>query len=248
MIVDRDHRRASDPFAFCVVVLCLTAIGCGPVRVTGGFDGQPFSVTGSAVAWVDKSQYRFEGGSQTAKLATRSVDDSVLFVQFYEAVFDPSVDLFSLPPADQTRIRDEMQRGDHLLWQVRRGAAVRDGDRLRAVATDQLPPEVFPYIDVVDVQFGARDVSGNAKYPQFAPRLAGNQKVNITLTQTSPDLVGQVALSAKRTATESDGFVEGKVVVDFTIPLLAERVAECNFDRSRAGVVDACTLAPLSGQ
>ena len=106
----------------------------------------------------------------------------------------------------------------------------------------------MPYLSSVVISFG--DVVGedSTRYPDRTERAGSNVDGKLTVDETSPAFSGTLRLTVKRAEDEDDGFLEGKLDVEFSGELVPERTAECNFARySGAGVVDACTLHVTGG-
>lgn len=229
-------------------LLVLTAaasgmIGCGRVTVIGELGGEPLQVTGTVVAWLDETTYVQPTDGQPPELVDRATDDTTLFVRFFEAAFDSRVDFAALPAGERARIADDIARGDQLLLEMRRGNVLREGDKVRLFDDEgTLPPEILPYLSRADVHFGAPALDQDARYPDRAPVLGGKRAAVLDVDTTSPELSGSLVFEVEKDDDEDGDFVEGQVEVLFSVELLPERMAECNFAPDGAGVVDACTL------
>jgi hypothetical protein len=226
-----------------VGAIAACAAACGNVTVQGTLGGRTLDVGGTAFGWIDATQYVVDNGGGAPVLEKRNADDVLLHLVFTQAQFDPSVDLRTLPTAERTDIENELARGDRLDVDVRRGNVIRPGDDISTVKNDgSLPPEVLPFVDSVDVQLGDEAIVQTDTYPDRAPRVGGDRTVKLHVDDTAPELVGKLTFTAAKAKGETDGFLEGTVTISFAIELLAERLAECNFDPAGAGVVDPCTL------
>ena len=226
-----------------LVVLVVLMGGCSPVVVTGGFGERPLRVSGTAAAWVDATEYVLDTAGGTPVLSDRDTDAVVLHLFFTEAVFDPRTDLRSLPAGERDAVRADIERGDQLRVGVRRGDVIRPDDVIQLVPTDgSLPPEVLPFIQAVDITLGEPVISQSSAYPERASRLGTKLAVAFEVTETSPELIGEIIIDAKKADGEGDGFLEGRVTVGFGVELLPERLAECNFAEFDQGLAGACDL------
>lgn len=227
-------------------VVCAVACfisGCSPVVVTGAFGERALRVSGTAAAWVDATEYVVDSAGGTPVLRDRTTDDVMLHLFFTEAVFDPRTDLRSLPAGERDAVRADIERGDRMLVDVRRGDVVRPGDDIELVPTDgSLPPEVLPFIEKIAITLGEPVIDESTGYPERAPRIATELTAALEVTETSPELVGEVIVSAAKAPGEGDGFLEGEVSVGFDVELLPERLAECNFAELDQGLAGACDL------
>jgi hypothetical protein len=229
------------PRSACALV-CFAA-GCSPVNVTGAFGDRALRVGGTAAAWVDATEYVVDASGGTPVLTERGTDAVVLHLLFTEAVFDPRLDLRALPAGDRDAIRSDIERGDRLFIDVRRGDVIRPGDPIALVPADgSLPPEVLPFLDKVAIVFGEPVLDESSAYPDRAPRVGSQLAATFEVSETSPELVGEISLEAKKAEGEGDGFLEGEVTVGFGVELLPERLAECNFAEFDQGIAGACNL------
>ena len=229
-------------FAVVVVVAAVVA-GCGDVCMTGAFGPRAMRATGTVAAWLDSTVFEDQGDG-SVKRTPRDTDATVLHLEFFEPRFDPTVDFGALPAGERTALLDDISRGDQLSVRVQRGEALRPGDAIASLPDEGLPPEVLPFIGLTAVQMRDR-VDGDAGYPDAVARLGSRVTSRLAVEQTTPTLVGTLTVTVKA-ADGEDAALEGEVVVDFDAELLAERVAECNFDRFGQGPIDVCTLAPAS--
>lgn len=226
-----------------VVALLALASACSEVQVTGTFGERALRVSGTVAAWVDETEYVLDTDGGAPVLKDRDTDAVVMHILFTEAVFDPRVDLRALPAGEAEAIRSDIDRGDRLLLDIRRGNVMRPGDPIELVPTDgSLPPEVLPFIEKVVINLGEPVIDQSTTYPERAPRVGSKLEVVLDVTETSPALVGSVNLQAEKAPGEGDGFLEGEVTVAFGAELLPERLAECNFAQFAQGLVDACDL------
>ena len=232
---------------FTIVCVAL-AVGCAgsactATTVEGTFGKRELHVSGTAFGWLDETEYIADSAGGTPVLSDRPTDAVQLHLIFSEAAFDPRVDMRTLPAGEQERILSDIARGDRLNVDVQRGSVIRPNDDIRLVANDgSLPPEVLPFITNVAVALGDPVLGPTARYPDHVARVGSKRTAKLTVTDTSPDLVGAVKITAKKADGEADGFIEGTVTVHFDIELLPERLAECNFAAADAGIVDPCTL------
>lgn len=218
-------------------------LSCSPVVVTGAFGDRALRVSGTAAAWVDATEYVVDSGGGAPVLSDRDTDAVVLHLLFTEAVFDPRVDLRSLPAGERDAVRADIERGDQLRVDVRRGDVIRPGDPIELVPTDgSLPPEVLPFIEKVALALGEPVLDESSGYPERAPRIGTKLTAALNVEETSPELIAEVVLEAARADGEGDGFLEGEVTVGFGAALLPERLAECNFAASDQGLASACDL------
>ncbi len=218
--------------------------GCSPVVVSGDFGGRALDIGGTAAAWLDETAYVADAGGDTPVLKDRATDAVVLHLMFSQAVFDPRVDLRTLSAADRQAILDDIARGDELLVDVSRGNVIREGDKnITLVKSDgSLPPEVLPFISDVTIHLRSPVISEADRYPDRVAQVASDRTARLVVEQTSPELSATLEIGAKKSDNENKGFLEGNIKVQFTLELLPERLAECNFARGDAGVVDACDL------
>jgi hypothetical protein len=211
------------------------------VRIDGDVGGRPLRATGTVAAWVDRTAYAFDdvGG---VTLQDRAVGETRLHLRFFEAVFDAAISFDRLPTAERDALDDELTRGDSIAIDVERGAALRDGDRIERPGIDGLP-EVLPYIAAIEVAL--RDAGrGTETYPDSLPAaVVVDDSVSFAVASVEPRIAGEITF---RVAAVDDAADDDDIVVAFSAALLPERVAECNFDRAGAGVVDACSLAPTA--
>ena len=223
-----------------VVVVALTA-ACGDVRITGTLGDRTLRATGTVAAWLDATSFEDQGDG-SSKRVNRATDATELHLEFFEPVFDPSVDFGALPAGERTALIDEVSRGDQLSIRIRRGEALRPGDNIKSLPDVGLPPEVLPFIAGTGIALRERVVD-DASYPDEIARPGTDITTRFAVDQTTPALSGTLTIEVDR-ADDEDGALRGELVIEFTAELLPERVAECNFDRFGQGPVDACTLAP----
>jgi hypothetical protein len=229
-------------------VAVVTGTGCGAgdtVAFSGDVAGRPVRATGTVAAWVDATAFVVDEDGATV-LQDRVDGDARLHLRFFELAFDPSTSFDRLSSAERATLVEELARGDVLAVDVVRGASLRDGDTIRAVG-DRGVPEVLPYIERVSLAL--RDAGrGAASYPASLPgAVVVDDTATFDVETVAPRLQGTlrfqvVGVAATGDVGDDDG--EDDITVAFSTTLLPERVAECNFDRDGAGVVDACTLAP----
>jgi hypothetical protein len=231
----------------CGVVCSVGA--CAPtadVRITGTVGGRALRATGTVVAWVDRTLYVPDDDGALV-LVDRAVGDTRLQLRFFESVFDPATSFDRLTSGERAALEDELARGDQLGVDVARGAALRDGDEIASVAGDGVP-EVLPYIASIDV--AVRDAArGAASYPEtLVGAVVVDDDATLSVNTVAPRLAGELRFHvAGGNASADSGDDDGdEISVAFATALLPERVAECNFDRSGAGAVDACSLAPTT--
>lgn len=229
--------------ALVVSVLLSASTGCSEIAVTGAFGDRPLRVSGTVAAWVDETEYVEDTNGGAPVLRDRATDAVVMHLFFTEAVYDPRVDMRALPAGESDAIRADIDRGDRLLIDIRRGNVMRAGDPIELVKSDgSLPPEVLPFIEKVVISLGEPVIDESTSYPERAQRVASALEAKLDVKETSPELIGIVTLTAEKAEDEGDGFLEGEVTVSFGAELLPERLAECNFAQFAAGLVDACDL------
>jgi hypothetical protein len=228
-------------------IMCVVLVaGCGRgAVVTGTFGERQLRVGGTIAAWVDLTEYVFEEGTNTPVLVDRNTDDIVLHLLFTEAVFDPRQDLRALTAGERAALEADIARGDRLLVDVQRGNVLRNGDEIELIESNgTLPPEVLPFISRTLITLGEPVLDRGAKYPDTAPRIASGLDVSLRADETSPNLAGEITIDAEAVDNvDAEGVLEGRVTITFDTELIAERLAECNFQPNGAGVVDACTLS-----
>jgi hypothetical protein len=234
----RTSRRVERPAGVTTLLTAavVATAGCGDdgVRMRGTIAGQPVLAVGTVAAWVDRTGYIVDGEGAPV-LADRPATASVLHLRFFEAVFDPAVSFEALSPAARAALQDRIARGDAVSVDVGRGVALRAGDRITA-AEDGAIPEVLPWVAGASVALRT-EVDAGSDYPEELP-VADVAATTATLKAhaVAPRLEGTIELT----------FDDDELVVDFAATLLPERTAECNFAREAAGIVDACTLAPVT--
>lgn len=225
-----------------VAVMSLCA-GCSDVAVTGAFGDRALRVSGTVAAWVDETEYVADTNGGAPVLTDRDTDAVLMHILFTEAVYDPRVDLRALPAGEADAIRADIDRGDRLLLDIRRGNVMRAGDPIALVPSDgSLPPEVLPFIEKVSISLGEPVIDASTGYPDRAERVGSKLDAGLDVTETSPELVGIVTVKAEKATGEGDGFLEGRVEISFGAELLPERLAECNFAQFAQGLVNACDL------
>lgn len=224
--------------------LCaLLCVGCSEVSVTGAFGDRVLRVSGTVAAWVDETEYVADTDGGAPLLRDRDTDAVLMHILFTEAVYDPRVDLRSLRAGEADAIRADIDRGDRLLLDIRRGNVMRPDDEVALVPSDgSLPPEVLPFIEKVTINLGEPVIDESTSYPDRAERVGSKLDAALDPTETSPELVGVVTIKAEKAEGEGDGFLEGKVEIAFGTELLPERLAECNFASFAQGLVNACDL------
>lgn len=234
--------KRSALFAAASALLLLLA-ACSEVHVTGAFGDRPLRVSGTVAAWIDETEYVVDSAGGAPVLRDRATDAVLMHLFFTEAVFDPRVDFRALPAGERSSLLDDIERGDRLLVDVRRGNVVRAGDPIELVSTSgELPPEILPFIDKVVVSLGQPVIDEATTYPDRAEQVGGDVDAKLDVAETSPQLVGSLTVAATKAQGQGDGFLEGEVTIDFGTELLPERLAECNFAEFAAGVVNACDL------
>jgi hypothetical protein len=228
--------------AVVAITLSLCA-GCSEVSVTGAFGDRALRVSGTVAAWVDETEYIADTDGGAPVLSDRDTDAVLMHILFSEAVYDPRVDLRTLPAGEAEAIRADIDRGDRLLLDIRRGNVMRPGDPIALVPSDgSLPPEVLPFIEKVSISLGEPVIDESTSYPERAARIGSKLDAALDVAETSPELVGVVTVKAEKDEDEGDGFLEGRVEISFGAELLPERLAECNFAAFAQGLVNACDL------
>lgn len=233
-----------------VTVACVAAVasvallGCSDVRITGELDGRVLRATGTVAAWIDSTSFEDQDDG-TAKRVNRPSDTTRLHLEFFEPVFDPTVDFGSLPAGERLALADEISRGDRLSVSILRGEAARAGDEIKSLPKEGLPPEVLPFVDFTRISLADKP-SADATYPDEVARPGSDITTVFAVDETTPELVGTLSIEVAAEADEKKA-LEGEVLVEFGAELLPERIAECNFDRFGQGAIDACTLLPFAG-
>ncbi|MDP2344692.1 MAG: hypothetical protein Q8O67_27330 [Deltaproteobacteria bacterium] len=223
-----------------VVVVAAAVSGCGDVRITGLLGERLLRSTGTVAAWLDSTVYEDKGDGSLSRV-DRITDATELHLEFFEPVFDPTVDFGALPPGERAALADNIARGDQLSIRIRRGEALRPGDDIESLPEQGLPPQVLPFISLTTIALRERPVD-DASYPEEVLRPGSAVSTEFAVGETTPTLSGTLTIDVDADVGE-DAALEGKVVVEFSAELLPERIAECNFDRLQ-GPIDACTLAP----
>jgi hypothetical protein len=226
-----------------LVAIALLCGGCSEVTVTGAFGERALRVSGTVAAWVDETEYVVDSEGGAPVLSDRDTDAVLMHILFTEAVYDPRVDLRALPAGEADAIRADIDRGDRLLLDIRRGNVMRPGDPVALVPSDgSLPPEVLPFIEKVTINLGEPVIDETTSYPERAERVGSDLDAELQVAETSPELVGVLTVKAEKAEEEGEGFLEGRVEISFGAALLPERLAECNFAAFAQGLVNACDL------
>src|SRR5262249_33413398 len=158
-------------------------------------------------------------------------------------VFDPREDLHALPAAEREQVLDSINNGDRLFVDVRRGNVIRAGDKhIEIVKSEEgaLPPEVLPFIQKVAIVFGTPVITEHDRYPTRVDQPGSDISANLSVIDVSPDFHAALDITVKKGVDETDGFLTGNLNVSFSIELLSERLAECNFAQGDAGIINAC--------
>jgi hypothetical protein len=204
------------------------------VRARGTVDGRAVRAVGTVAAWVDRTAYAADEAG-VPELVERPSSSTTLHLQFFEPVFDPTVSFAELSFAERLALEDAIARGDSIAVRVGRGAALRDGDRVEPPGSDGVP-EVLPYLLETTVALRGEG-DGATNYPDRLPLAAVSaDRALLDVRTVQPRLEGTLALT----------FGEDDVVIDFAATLIAERTGECSFARLDAGILDACSLAPVA--
>lgn len=232
--------------AMMTPLLGLLAAGCGSFVSSGDVGGRPVRLDGTGVAWMDTTTYEADQGEVVR--TERPSDETTLHLLFSSVVFDPGVDIRSLPVAERLQLMYEMSRGDSLSMAIRRGDRVDEGDTLRYDNTDPEIPESGPYLASASLQLGEEPLSRESEYPDRIEWAGSGLRVTLTLNQTEPRIQGEadIEVFAREQEAELAGVAEGKVELRFDVEVLPERLAECNFDPAGAGgIVDPCDTLEL---
>ncbi len=225
---------------YALVVLVVGVSGCSDIRITGALGDRTVNATGTVAAWVDSTVFVDQGdGSFTRE--DRSTDATVLHIELFQPVFDPSVDFGSIAAGERAALDDDIARGDHVAIVVARGEAVRDGDKIVSLPSDGLPPQVLPFVDSVIITLVAPRAEDDG-YPTEVARAGSVVDAVFDVDTTAPVLAGKIDVDVSADDDE-DSALEGTLSVSFQAELLSERTAECNF-RSPGQGLDPCTLAP----
>lgn len=214
---------------FAVVVM---SSGCASLISEGQVGDRPVRLDGTAFAWLDETVYEPSGGRLVLK--PRDSDDVVLRVFFSAAVFDPAVDLFSLPLAERQRVYDDVARSDRLELYVRRGDRIAPGDELRFDSAEVDVPQAGPYLSRVDLSLGSTPLERDADYPDQVDTLARLRTATLQVNELTPRVLGDVDVNVRQSG-EGDTGSEGHVSVRFDIERVSERIAECNWAPDGAG-------------
>lgn len=223
----------------------LFAAACGTLTSEGEIGGHPVRLDGTAFAWLDETVYEPDRGAWV--LVERTNDDTTLHLRFTSAVFDPAVDLRTLPPAERAAILEEIAQGDFLAIDVRRGGSVRAGDVLTFDNQDPDVPETSPYIASALFSLGEPILDEESEYPEMVVRPASGLRVRLELNEVEPRLLGVLQVEVYVPDLEEDlSVAQGDVTVRFDLEPLPERLAECNFNPQGAGgQVDPCAALSL---
>lgn len=236
--------KAFHPLRLAVVVAVVVAGvvvgGCGDVRITGALGDRTVNATGTVAAWVDSTVYVDQGDGSFSR-QDRSTDATVLHIELFQAVFDPSVDFGAIAAGERAALEDDIERGDHVAIVVARGEALRDGDSIASLPSDGLPPQVLPFVDSVTITLVAPREEDDG-YPEEVARAGSIVDAVFEVDSTAPVLAGTVDVDVEADDDE-DSALEGSLAVSFSTELLPERTAECNFRATGQGL-DPCTLAP----
>lgn len=220
--------------------------GCNmSLSSSGSIGDQGVFLDGTGWAWLDETAYVTEDGA----LVRTSLEGNAarLQLRFSSAVFDPGVDLRALSAADARNVRDDVARGDLLTLVVRRGDRVAADDTYTWDASEVEVPDTSPWLALVDLQLADPPVTPGDEYPEELVRYGSERRGRVTFRAVSERIVGDAEVTIARAPEDPADAATGTVTVRFDVPLLSERLAECNWDRTGAGAVDPCTLEPFSG-
>lgn len=232
------HRSVAPIIAPLIVGVVVA--GCGDVRITGALGDRTVNATGTIAAWIDSTVYVDQGDGSFSR-EDRKTDATVLHIELFQPVFDPSVDFGSIAAGERAALEDDIARGDHVAITIARGEALRDGDSIATLPRDGLPPQVLPFVDDVAITLVApRDAEGG--YPEEVARAGSVVEAVFDVDSTAPVLAGTIDVDVSADDDE-DSALEGSLSVSFQTELLPERTAECNFASPGQGL-DPCTLAP----
>lgn len=226
---------------FCLVTASLS--GCASLVSDGKVGEREVRLDGTGFAWLDETVY--VASNSGAELKERDSDDVTLHVVFTSAVFDPTVDLRTLPVAERQRVEDDIARGDVLRLQIRRGDRLVAGDVFEYSTTENVVPGAAPYLSRVQLVLGSPVLERDAEYPERIEPPARELEVDVELNGVEPRLLGVVDV-AVRQGEDGEG-AEGDITVRFDVDHVSERVAECNFAPEGAGAgLDPCGQLSLS--
>jgi hypothetical protein len=244
------HRS---PFASSLVVACLVGalslLGCGGVSGSGQVGGQAVLLDGTAFAWLDETTYEDTGDG--LRLVLRPSDETTLHIWFSGAYFDPSRDVGGMRAAERQQLEDDLAAADLLRLEVTRGDRVVAGDSLDYDALDFELPGASPWLSSVDLRRGRAELPPGAVYPEAITTLAPHKKATLAVTQVAPRFSGSVGVRFDEADPDlypnaPEGGATGQLEVRFDVPLISERVAECNFAPNDAGGVDPCARLDLA--
>src|SRR5688500_5390895 len=116
----------------CAALVVLLA-GCNAISVTGKLGERTLNIGGTLAAWLDETEYVADTRGGAPVLKERASDAVLLHLIFTEAIYDPRVDFRALPAAERETIFSDIDRGDILFVDIRRGNVIRVGDPIELV-------------------------------------------------------------------------------------------------------------------
>lgn len=200
--------------------------GTGSVSIDGEIPNQRLELS-TAFAWVDALHVRSSTGGYEMN------DSPTMYIMLSGAAFEPESDLRFTDPAEVERIaHDERNRGSVRL-RIRAAKLVRAGQTLTDPPEPGAAGEGEPRLDA-QIEFGREELAGDATYPDAPiPQLASTRRLVLKLDNYGTEPGDTVAGTATYTITSAEhdppGATTGELSIDFSAPLIHERIAESNF-------------------
>lgn len=219
------HRARVATFLSLLLLSGLSACGgsFGNLAVDGDIDGYGLSLQ-TAFAWFDQTQAASADGRVVYE--ERGLAD--LHVVLSGAAFEPNQDLRFLSQSEAERIvREAVQNGSVRL-------TVKDYKNLTTGTALTLPEPTTSGAPGWNLtyQFAPLELDADARFPEAPPVYGSNTQWSLTLNEIDPEVGGNITGTLQGTfargETDPSDARIGTIMVDFTAPVLSERLAECN--------------------
>lgn len=218
--------------------LCVLTIGlsflfsaCGALTSNGNIGGRDVTLDGTGLAWLDETEYLPTNAAP--ELVRRSNDRVELNLLFTGSIFNPDDLVFR---SEREDIVSEVLKNDRFLVQVARGDRLAVGDEMSFDNNDPVIARVRPYIVGASLALGEEERLD--EYPDTPLVPGSNQTTLLSIARFDTRISGKITFTLEAENGSEEG---GELEVRFDVPRVGERVGECAFAQSAAGIVDPCS-------
>lgn len=219
-------------------VLLLTAAACGGGPSIEGEIGTMTFDLHTVYAWIDATESKVD--DMSGKLVFTPRMDKDLHVVLSGASYDPEVDARFLSAEDVLEIDREEVRNGSIGIQASKFDSLAMGMQL----SDPMMGGDGPHMNASH-RFAAQRIDADATYPMAANTLGSRTQYTMTFDELGREpgesISGSLVIAVVAGDNDPAGVVTGSMTVDFSAPLIGERIAECNRGEGRNST---CEILP----